>query len=59
MKKIIRAFCLGVLLILAMVGIGITGVVFLQKKNEQDYDNEIKTEVVEGKQESLSENQKQ
>lgn len=47
---------LGLLIILAMMGVGITGAspLFL-KRNEQDYDNEIKTELVEGHTDSLEE----
>ena len=41
-----------------MFGVGITGAVFSNKK-EQDYDNEIKTELVEGKKEQLEEKNKE
>jgi len=48
-KKVLRLIGLGLLIILAVSGISITGASpVLLKKNEQDYDNEIKTELVEG-----------
>lgn len=55
-KKILRLVGLGILIILAISGISITGAspLFL-KKNEQDYDNEIKTELVEGKKDEMDE----
>lgn len=55
-KKILRLVGLGILIILAISGISITGAspLFL-KKNEQDYDNEIKTELVEGKKDEIDE----
>jgi hypothetical protein len=55
LKKVLRLTGLILLLLLALSGIGITGALFT-KKTEQDYDNEIKTELVEGQQDSLSEN---
>jgi CHASE3 domain sensor protein len=49
LKKVLRLFVLGLLILLAIAGISITGASpLLLKKNEQDYDNEIKTELVEG-----------
>jgi CHASE1-domain containing sensor protein len=53
-KRVLRLMGLGILLILALMGVGITGAVFANKK-EQDYDNEIKTELVEGHEDELSE----
>lgn len=40
---------------LAFLGVGIAGAIF-QNKKEQDYDNEIKTELVEGQEGELKEN---
>lgn len=55
-KKILRLVGLGILIILAISGISITGASPLYvKKNEQDYDNEIKTELVEGKKDTMEE----
>ncbi len=55
-KKVLRLLGLGILIILAISGISITGASPLYlKKNEQDYDNEIKTELVEGNAESMEE----
>jgi len=55
-KKVLRLVGLGILIMLAISGISITGASPLYlKKNEQDYDNEIKTELVEGKKESMEE----
>jgi len=55
-KKVLRLVGLGILIILAISGISITGASPLySKKNEQDYDNEIKTELVEGHKGSLEE----
>lgn len=55
-KKALRLIGLGLLITLALMGISITGAspLFL-KKNEQDYDNEIKTELVEGHKEAIEE----
>jgi hypothetical protein len=55
-KKVLRLIGLGLLIILALTGVGITGAspIFL-KKNEQDYDHEIKTELVEGHQDAIEE----
>jgi len=36
------------------MGVGVTGAVFINKK-EQDYDNEIKTELAEGKEDTIEE----
>lgn len=47
-----RLLGLGLLIIMALMGVGVTGAVFTNKK-EQDYDNEIKTELAEAKEESL------
>jgi len=55
LKKIVRIFGLGLLIILAVMGVGITGASPFLKKNEQDYDNEIKTELVEGHKDSIEE----
>lgn len=54
LKRALRLFCLGLLIILAVMGVGITGAVFLNKK-EQDYENEVKTELVEGQNDALEE----
>ena len=55
-KRVLRLVGLGILIMLAISGISITGASPLYlKKNEQDYDNEIKTELVEGKKESMEE----
>lgn len=54
-KKILRHIGLGLLIILAVSGISITGAIPIFKKNEQDYDNEIKTELVEGHEDALEE----
>lgn len=48
----LRLIGLGLLLILALMGVGITGAAFTNKK-EQDYDNEIKTELAEGNEDDL------
>jgi hypothetical protein len=53
-KRALRLFGLGLLIILAVMGVGITGAVFLNKK-EQDYENEVKTELVEGQNDALEE----
>jgi hypothetical protein len=53
-KRGLRLFGLGLLIILAVMGVGITGAVFLNKK-EQDYENEVKTELVEGQNDALEE----
>ena len=53
-KRAFRLFVLGILIILAISGIGIIGVIFNNKK-EQDYDNEIKTEMVEGQEDVIEE----
>lgn len=50
-KKWIRLIGLIFLIILALSGIGI-GAVIVNKK-EQDYDNEVKTELVEGSEDTL------
>jgi len=56
LKKVIRLIGLGLLIILAISGISITGASpILLKKNEQDYDNEIKTELVEDHQDAIEE----
>jgi hypothetical protein len=54
LKRLLRLLGLGLLLILALSGIGITGAIFTNKK-EQDYDHEIKTELVEAQEEQLEE----
>ncbi len=55
-KKVLRLVGLGILIILAISGISITGASPLYlKKNEQDYDNEIKTELVEGHKDVIEE----
>lgn len=51
-KRVLRLIGLGLLLILALMGVGVTGAVFTNKK-EQDYDNEIKTELAEGNEDDL------
>jgi len=56
LKKVLRLFGLGLLILLAVSGISITGASpILLKKNEQDYDNEIKTELVEGHKDAIEE----
>ncbi len=50
-KKWIRLIGLIFLIVLALSGIGI-GAVIVNKK-EQDYDNEVKTELVEGNEDTL------
>jgi hypothetical protein len=53
-KKVLRLVGLGILIILAISGISITGASPLNlRKNEQDYDNEIKTELVEGHKDAM------
>jgi hypothetical protein len=53
-KKVLRLVGLGILIILAISGISITGASPLNlRKNEQDYDNEIKTELVEGHKDTM------
>jgi CHASE1-domain containing sensor protein len=52
LKRAMRLLGLGLLIILALLGVGVTGAVFTNKK-EQDYDNEIKTELAEAKEDSL------
>jgi len=55
-KKALRLIGLVLLIMLALMGIGITGASPVNlKKNEQDYDNEIKTELVEGHKEAIEE----
>jgi flagellar basal body-associated protein FliL len=53
-KRALRLIGLGLLIILALMGVGVTGAVFINKK-EQDYDNEIKTELAEGKEDTIEE----
>ncbi len=53
-KRALRLLGLGLLLMLALMGVGITGAVFVNKK-DQDYDNEIKTELVEANEDALEE----
>jgi hypothetical protein len=54
-KRMLRLAGLGLLIILALSGISVTGVIFLNKK-EQDYENEIiKTELVEEHPEAIEE----
>ncbi len=56
LKKILRLIGLGILIILAISGISVTGASPVAlKKNEQDYDNEIKTELVESYEEVIIE----
>jgi hypothetical protein len=56
LKKVLRLLGLGLLILLAISGISITGASpILLKKNEQDYDNEIKTELVEGHKDTIEE----
>jgi hypothetical protein len=56
LKKALRLFGLGLLILLAVSGISVTGASpLLLKKNEQDYDNEIKTELVEGHTDAIEE----
>ena len=50
-KKALRLLMLSLLIILAISGIGIGFI--LNSKKEQDYDNEIKTELVEGSENKL------
>ncbi len=51
-----RLALLTLLILLAISGISITGTgLLLTRKNEQDYDNEIKTELVEGKKDGMEE----
>lgn len=52
LKRVLRLIGFSLLLILALMGVGITGAVFVNKK-EQDYDNEVKTELVEGNEDTL------
>ena len=60
LKKVLRIIILGLLIILAISGISITGASpILLKKNEQDYDNEIKTELVEGNEDAMEEKAKE
>ena len=59
-KKVLRFIILGLLIMLAISGISITGASpILLKKNEQDYDNEIKTELVEGSEDAMEEKVKE
>jgi hypothetical protein len=54
-KRALRLLTLGLLITLALMGVSITGAIFLHKK-ERDYDNEIiKTELVEGNKEVVEE----
>ena len=54
-KRALRLLVLSLLIILALMGVSITGSIFLNKK-EQDYDNEIiKTEFVEAQEEVVEE----
>jgi len=55
LKKILRYVILMLIIMLAFLGVGIAGAIF-QNKKEQDYDNEIKTELVEGQEGELKEN---
>lgn len=56
LKKIIRLTGLVLLILLAVSGVGFTGASPVSlKKNEQDYDNEIKTELVEAGEDVISE----
>ncbi len=53
-KKFMRLAGLTLLILLAISGISITGTgLLLTRKNEQDYDNEIKTELVEGHKDTM------
>jgi len=54
-KRALRLLFLVFLIALALMGVSVTGAIFLNKK-EQDYDNEIiKTELVETKKEAVEE----
>ena len=54
-KRALRLLFLGFLIALALMGVSVTGAIFLNKK-EQDYENEIiKTELVEAKKEAVEE----
>ncbi len=51
----LRLAGLSLLILLALMGISVTGAIFLNKK-EQDYENEIiKTEMAEGREDSIEE----
>jgi hypothetical protein len=50
LKRVLRYVVLGILILLALCGIPIAG--WLPQKREMDIDNEVKTEVVEGTEES-------
>jgi hypothetical protein len=54
-KRALRWLFLGLLILLALMGLPITGAVFFNKK-ERDYENEIiKTELAEGHEEAIQE----
>ncbi|HMJ68783.1 MAG TPA: hypothetical protein VK508_07805 [Cyclobacteriaceae bacterium] len=50
LKRVLRYIVLGILILLALCGIPIAG--WLPQKREMDVDNEVKTEIVEGVEES-------
>jgi hypothetical protein len=50
LKRVLRYTVLGILILLALCGIPIAG--WLPQKREMDVDNEVKTEIVEGLEES-------
>jgi RNA polymerase sigma-70 factor, ECF subfamily len=50
-NRVMRFIGLGLLILLALCGVGFTGM--LPQRREQDYDNEVKTELVEGKEDEL------
>lgn len=50
LKKVLRLIGLGLLILLAMTGLGIMAPI---RPREQDYDNETKTELAEGEESVL------
>ncbi|MEY4931528.1 MAG: hypothetical protein RI909_2252 [Bacteroidota bacterium] len=58
-KRALPLLALGLLITLALMGVSITGAIFLHKK-ERDYDNEIiQTELVEAKDDVVEEKNKE
>lgn len=51
LKRVLRYIVLGILILLALCGIPVAG--WLPEKREMDEDNETRTEIVEGTDESI------
>jgi hypothetical protein len=54
LKKLFRLLCLVLLLLMAAVGAGLGAIAL--RKPDQDYDNEIKTEIIEGQEDKIEMN---